>query len=236
MFQMVLFVPRLFALALAFLVLIALPASTADPVQERPGDRAVGSLKAPIVMIEYYSLDCSYCAKFHTETYPRLKREYIDTGLMRFVYRDFPLSWAALEAAILTHCVSPERFFAVFDMLLEAQSRWIQAESTAKAVARIGETQGVTSAQYQACLDERKWERQIYLGQKYASEVLGVTATPTFFINGEKLEGNIAFDTLAKGLDHMLNEIQRKSPDYTFRVQDSEERGLWDHVPTSKAR
>lgn len=196
----------------------------------------MGALTAPIVMIEYHSLDCRYCAKFHAETYPGLKRDYIDAGLVRFVYRDFPLSWAALEAAILTHCAPPESYFAVFDILLETQSRWVQAKSTAKAVAQIGETQGVTPAQYQTCLDERKWERQIYLGQKYASEVLGVTATPTFFINGEKFEGNIAFDKLARGLDHMLNEIQRTSPDYTYRIQDGKEGGLWVPVSTSQAR
>ena len=226
MFQKALLVARPSALSFALLVFIVLPASNADSIQEQPGDRALGSLWAPIVMIEYHSLDCIYCAKFHAETYPELKRAYIDTGLVRFVYRDFPLSWAALEAAILTHCAPPERYFTIFDMLLVAQSRWVQAESTARAVARIGETQGVTPAQYRACLDERKWERQIYLSHKYASEVLGVTATPTFFINGEKLEGNITFDELAKGLDHMLNEIQRKSPDYTHRAQGSEERGL----------
>ncbi len=209
------FFVRSAALALAALLIFASAVSAADPMQERPGDRALGSGDAPIVMIEYHSLDCPYCAKFHAETYPGLKRDYIDTGLVRFVYRDFPLSWAALEAAILAHCAPPERYFAVFDILLKTQSRWVKAESTSKAVARIGETQGVSPTQYQTCLDERKWERQIYHSQKFARETLGVTATPTFFINGEKLEGNIPFDKLAKGLDDMLNEIQRVNPDYT---------------------
>ena len=209
---------RITTTALAALLLLALsapPTFATDPIQERAGDRAVGVENAPIVMIEYHSLDCPYCAKFHAETYPGLKRDYIDTGLVRFVYRDYPLSWAALEAAILTHCAPPERYFAVFDILLKTQSNWVKAESTSKAVARIGETQGVTPTQYQACLDERKWQRHIYHSQKYAREALGVTATPTFFINGEKLEGNISFDKLATGLDHMLDEIHRVNPDYT---------------------
>jgi len=223
-------------LALAILVLLSLPVFAADPMRKLPGDRVFGSETAPIAMIEYHSLDCLYCAKFHAESYPQLKRHYIDTGLVRFIYRDFPLSWAALEAAILTHCAPPEHYFAVFDKLLKMQGRWTRAESTAKAVAQIGETEGVTTAQYQACLDERKWEQQIYHGQRHASEVLGVTATPTFFINGEKLEGNISFDKLAKGLDYILNDIQRDSPNYTRRDPAWKARGFWLRVSAGETR
>ena len=108
MLQSTLLFVRPVLLALVLLNIPTLHVSAADPMRVLPGERAVGSDTAPIVMIEYHSLDCSFCAKFHAESYPQLKRDYIDTGLVRFVYRDFPLSWAALEAAILTHCAPPE--------------------------------------------------------------------------------------------------------------------------------
>jgi protein-disulfide isomerase len=203
------------AVALAAFLLFALPAAAGDAMSAREGDREIGAATAPIVMIEYHSLDCPYCALFHAETFPALKRDYIDTGLVRFVYRDYPLSWAALAAAILSHCAPPERYFAVHAALLESQEHWSRAQPSVPAVAEIGEALGIAKADFDACLEARDWERQIFHSQKYARDILGVTSTPTFFINGEKLVGNIPFERLAAGLDDMLNEIQRESPNFT---------------------
>jgi protein-disulfide isomerase len=189
--------------------------AAADALAPRPGDRGLGAGEAPIVMVAYYSLDCPHCANFHLEVFPPLKEQYIETGKVRIVFRDFPLSWAALQAAILTHCAPPERYFAVQDALLKSIGQWSKAESTLKAVARIGETQGIPEAVYQACFDARVWERQVFEGQKFARDVLGVNSTPTFFINGEKLVGNISFVKLSRGLGDMLDEIARRGTDMT---------------------
>lgn len=201
------------AIFLLVTALITLPAAAAS-LPEQPGDRAIGSDDAQITMIEYYSLDCPHCATFHRDVFPQLKAQFIRTGKVRFVYRDFPLSWGALEAAVMTHCAPPERFFAVQDALLKNIGAWAKALPTVRAIAEIGAAEGVTSAQYQSCLDERVWERQIFESQKFARETLGVTATPTFFINGDKLVGNMAFEHLSEGLHHMLNEINGQGGDF----------------------
>ena len=147
-------------LAAALLFLAALvPPATAKGLDARPGDRALGAGDAPITMIEYYSLDCPHCAGFHRDMFPHLRGEFIETGKLPFVFRDFPLSWAALEAAILAHCAPPERFVAVQDALYKTLTQWSKVESTAKAVARTGETQDILQSAYQTCIDERKWER-----------------------------------------------------------------------------
>ena len=205
------------ALVFAILLLVgfALPVVAGEHLRARAGDRGLGASDAPIVMIEYYSLDCPHCAAFHAEVFPKLKAEFIDSGKVRFVFRDFPLSWAALEAAILTHCAPPERYFAVQDALLKSLGHWSKAESTLKAVGEIGTAQGVSEAVFQACLDARVWEQQVFESQQFAREVLGVKATPTFIINNNKLVGNIPFYKLSDGLTEMLNEIVRQSDNFT---------------------
>ncbi len=200
---------------LMLLAAFALPAGAGEHLAERAGDRGLGRSTAPIVMIEYYSLDCPHCAAFHADVFPRLKSEFIDTGKVRFVFRDFPLSWAALEAAIMTHCAPPERYFDMQNALLRSGDRWSTAESTRKAVGDIGAAEGVSEAAFQACLDARVWERQIFESQKFAREALGITATPTFLINNDKVEGNIPFDKLSDGLTDMLNDIALQSDNFT---------------------
>ena len=210
--------PGLLAAAMVVLILlagIALPARAGEHLAERAGDRGLGLSTAPIVMIEYYSLDCPHCAAFHLEAFPKLKAEFIDTGKVRFVFRDFPLSWAALEAAIMTHCAPHERYFDMQDALLRTAEQWSKAESTLKAVGEIGTAQGVSEAVFQACLDARVWEQQVFESQQFAREVLGVKATPTFIINNNKLVGNIPFYKLSDGLTEMLNEIVRQSDNFT---------------------
>lgn len=207
--------PRRLAVAAALAILLFAPftppAVADEHLAARPGDRVLGTDHAPIVMIEYYSLDCPFCASFHAETFPRLKAEYIDTGKVRFVFRDYPQSWAALEAAILTHCAPPERFFAVHEALLKTLGQWSKAESTIRAVAEVGETQGVSKETFKACIDARVLERQVFESQQFARNVLGVKSTPTFFLNRERLVGNVPFDKLSLGLDILLDEIARRS-------------------------
>jgi protein-disulfide isomerase len=210
--------PCLLAVAVVVLVLAAgqaLPARAGEHLADRVGDRGLGRSTAPIVMIEYYSLDCPHCAAFHLDAFPQLKAEFIDTGKVRFVFRDFPLSWAALEAAIMTHCAPPERYFDMQDALLRSGEQWSKAESTRKAVGEIGAAQGVSEATFQACLEARVWEQQVFESQKFARDVLGVKATPTFIINNDKLEGNVPFEKLSMGLTRLLNEITRHSDDFT---------------------
>lgn len=190
---------RFFLASLLVLILSATfrPAA-AGSMAGRPGDMVIGSADAPVTMIEYYSLNCPHCAVFHKQMFPALKARFIDTGLVRFVIRDFPLNWAAVEAAILTHCAGPERFLAVQDALFANPRLWSGAESTLLAIAEIGESVGVTRAEFKPCIEDGVLEKQVIESFEFAAQELGVEGTPTFFINGEKHVGGVSLERLAE--------------------------------------
>ena len=184
-------------LVLILLTCLLRPAA-AEELAARPGDVVLGQAGAPITMVEYYSLNCSHCAAFHRKIFPQLKTDYIDSGKIRFVFRDFPLSWAALEAAMLTHCAAPEDFLSVQDALFASISQWSGSDSALLAIAKIGEANGVERAAYKQCVEDGVLPSQILENYKFASETLGIEGTPTFFINGEKHVGSISLERLAE--------------------------------------
>ena len=190
---------RLFLAGLLALIFAAtLHPAGAGSMPERPGDMVIGSADAPVTMIEYYSLNCPHCAVFHKQMFPALKAQFIDTGQVRFVIRDFPLNWAAVEAAILTHCAEPERFLAVQDALFANPRLWSGAESTLLAIAEIGESVGITRAEFKSCIEDGALEKQVIESYEFATKELGVEGTPTFFINGEKHVGGVSLERLAE--------------------------------------
>lgn len=192
--------------AAMFTPLVSLSATSATvEFLERPGDIAMGDPEAPIVMLEYYSLNCPHCAAFHKIVFPDLKRTYIETGKVRFVFRDFPLSWPALEAAVLLHCAGPDLYFGLQDALFKSAREWNVAEGSLQALAGIGEEHGVERAEFKRCLEDGAFERQVLESYKFANEEVGVDGTPTFVINGEKHVGGMSFETLSELFDGLSN-------------------------------
>lgn len=107
---------------------VALAKVTAD-------DKVLGDRDAPVTMIEYSSLTCPHCAHFHTDVLPRIKKEYIDTGKVKLVLRDFPLNQPALIAAQIAHCVPEDRYFGFVSVLFETQAAWAISEDPAAALS-----------------------------------------------------------------------------------------------------
>ena len=198
------FSPRQFVLAVPlFLCLTAavLKPVSAENMDVRPGDMMFGQVSAPNTVIEYYSLNCPHCAEFHKLVFPVLKTKYIDSGQIRFIFRDFPLNWSAVEAAVLAQCAGPERYLAAQDALFTSLRQWSAAEPSLLAIAEIVETVGVTRAELKHCVKEGALEKQVLQNFEFAKEELGVNATPTFFINGEKHVGGISLELLAEILE-----------------------------------
>lgn len=184
-----------------FLAVALMRPAMAGVMDPRPGDVVFGSVDAPVTMIEYYSLNCSHCAAFHKDIFPGLKVDHIDTGRVRFVLRDFPLNWPAAEAAILTHCAGPRRFLAVQDALFASYRRWSAAIPSILAVAEVGESVGVTRAEFKTCVEAGDLQQQIIDSFEYASGTLGLEGTPAFFINGMKHVGGISSERLGDIID-----------------------------------
>ncbi|MCP3397551.1 MULTISPECIES: DsbA family protein [unclassified Bradyrhizobium] len=169
-------------------------------------DMALGSKDAAVTITEYASMTCPHCAAFNEQVFPKIKSEYIDTGKVRYIFREFPLDIKAAAGSMLSRCIAKDdaqKYFAVTDMLFRQQSDWVM-KNTTETLTRIGKQAGLTQQQVEACLKDQALLDKIAADQKYASDVLKVDSTPTFFINGEKIKGEASFEEFAKKINPLL--------------------------------
>jgi protein-disulfide isomerase len=171
------------------------------PVNLTPEDRVLGSPDAPFTIIEYASITCPHCATFHQQTYPELKRRYIDTGKMRLVFRELPTAPANLAMAgfLMARCAPEDKYFDVLSLLFERQIPIIQAFQTGgpgarDELVRIARAVGVTEEQFDACIrDNDEIERITRVGDD-ANRAYGAMSTPAVIINGEAHFGAMPID------------------------------------------
>jgi len=198
--------PRRHALALPLAALLAAPraggavAQTADP---RLGERSVGRADAPVTVLEYFSFTCSYCAAFHRDTYPRVKRELIDTGTVRLVFRDFPLDQIALTAHVAARCLPPERYEAFAGALFATQDRWAFARgvNNTDEIAKIAALAGMSRAEFDACQRDEAVRRAVLENRLAGEREHNVQATPSFVAGGRTVPGAISFERFRQMVD-----------------------------------
>lgn len=167
------------------------------------GEVVLGNADAPVTIVEYSSLTCPHCGAFHRETLPDLTEKYIDKGLVKIYFRPFPFDPYATAGAMLAYCVPPRAQVSFLDILFKRQSQWIQAEKPMDALQAMAKQAGLSETDFVVCLKDQKRLDGIRDIQSRAAEELGVRSTPTFFINGEKIEGNqplAAFEKILKPL------------------------------------
>jgi protein-disulfide isomerase len=168
-------------------------------------DIMVGSDKAPVTIIEYASMTCPHCAHFSATTFPELQKKYIDTGKVRFTLRSFPLDALAAAGFMLARCADKDKYMPIVETLFAKQSDWVVKEPL-PALKEIAKQFGFTEDSFNACLANQKVLDEIQAVRDHAVEKLGVNSTPTFFINGKKLVGDLSMDQLAKEIDPYLKE------------------------------
>ncbi len=169
-------------------------------------DMALGPANAAVTITEYASMTCPHCAAFNDTVFPKIKAAYIDTGKIRYVFREFPLDIKAAAASMLSRCIAKDdsaKYFAVTDLLFRSQNDWV-VKNTTEALTRIGKQAGLSQQQVEDCLKDQSLLDKIVADQKYASEVLTVNSTPTFFINGEKIKGETSFEEFDKRIKALL--------------------------------
>ncbi len=169
------------------------------------GDVMVGSDKAPVTVIEYASMTCPHCAHFATTTYPELKQRYIDTGKVRYTLREFPLDALAAAGFMIARCGGNDKYMPIVETLFAKQSDWIVKEPL-PALKSIAKQFGFTEDSFNECLANQKLLDSIQEVRDHAAEKLGVNSTPTFFINGKKLIGDLSIDQMAKEIDPYLKD------------------------------
>lgn len=153
----------------------------------KPGDlrdESLGKADAPVTIIEYASMTCSHCATFHTESMGHLKEKYIDTGKVRYIFREFPLDPLAYAAALLARCAGEGKFFAMLDLLFKQQRAWAYTEKPEEALLAIVRQAGFTQDSFNTCLQDQASYASLQKGRQRASETFKVDSTPSFFING----------------------------------------------------
>jgi len=174
--------------------------SGADKTQT---DRS-GADKTQVTVVEYASMTCSHCAKFHTTVYPDFKKKYIDTGKVRFILREFPLDPIAAGAFALARCLPEDKYYPMVEVLFEQQKNWAFVPDPPKALLAIAKQAGFTEQSFEACLTDQKLSQAIEESAPRANEKFGVSGTPTFFINGQMLRGEATLEALSKVIDPMI--------------------------------
>jgi protein-disulfide isomerase len=168
-------------------------------------EMALGAADAPVTIVEFSSLTCPHCAAFEQNVFPMLQSQYIDTGKVRFVSREFPLDIRATSGSMLARCVAngdAPRYFEVVDMLFKRQEGLV--ENTLETMNDIGKHYGMDEEAVANCIKDQPLLDKIAADQKVAFEQLKVDATPYFFVNGERLRGSMSFEELEEKIKPLL--------------------------------
>ncbi len=165
----------------------------------------LGQADAPVTIIEYASMTCSHCAAFHEETYPKLLKDYIETGKVRFVLREFPLDPLATAASMLARAAGDKRT-AMVSLLFAQQKNWAFVAKPLDALEQMVKQAGISTETFQKVLGDKELRQNVLTVRQRAAEKFGVDSTPTFFINGDRRNGEISVGDLDKVLAPYLDK------------------------------
>ena len=199
---------RLALTAAAALALISLAAAPAPGSQQiRSDDMVMGSPKAKVTVIEYASASCPHCARFNDEIFPAFKAKYIDTGKVRYVFREYLTEPVEVAAAgfMLARCAGKDKYFKVVDQVFRGQETMYKTGDVRGVLLKIGQDNGMTEAQYMACLTNTATKDALFKKVDGYAEHDKIESTPSFLIGDQKLEGE---QTLAD-LDAAIAKARR---------------------------
>mgnify|MGYP003965075199 CR=1 FL=1 len=169
-------------------------------------DSVLGNVNAPIEIIEFSDYQCSYCQRFHVSTFPDLKENYIDTGKVKFIYRDYPLTFHAnaMPAAAAAECAGDQdMYYEMQDVIFVNLNEWSSSPEADQLFATYATELGLDIAEFESCYASEEVQEEIK-GDMRDGITAGVRATPTFFINGQKLEGAQPYSVFESVLESML--------------------------------
>jgi protein-disulfide isomerase len=182
-------------------------AASADDVtrpQSLP-DMALGPAGAKVAIVEYGAPTCPHCAKFNKDVFPKIKSEYVDSGKVRYVFRNFPLNIKDLACEMLARNIARDdavKYFTVVDIMFRQQDQLV--EKTGDTLKLIGRQAGLSVQAVEDCLKDQAMQDKIAAVQKYAEDVLKVDGTPTFFVNGQVIVGEASFEEFDQRIKSLL--------------------------------
>lgn len=169
-------------------------------------DMVLGSADAPVEMIEYASFTCPHCARFHADVWPQLKADYIDTGKVKFVYREVYFDRFGLWASMIARCAGETRFFAFTELLYEEQRNWAGSSDPQAVIdnlRKLAKTAGMTDETLDSCMSDADQAQALVGWYQANAERDGIDSTPSFVIAGEKYS-NMTYAELQAILDEKL--------------------------------
>ncbi len=170
------------------------PDASFDKVEITKDDFVLGKDSAPVTLVEYASLTCPHCAQFHQNTLPGIKKEFIETGKVKLVYRDFPLDQLALSGSMIARCAGRDRYFAFIDVMFAQQATWARDTNPLTALSRIARLGGMSQAEFDACIKNRKIADAVVQQRLDGDKKFGINATPTVIINGKRYSGGLTLE------------------------------------------
>lgn len=190
-------------LLLAGAPLLAPGLAHAQAANPRLAERTTGRADAPVTVQEFFSLTCSHCAAFHRDTWPRVKKELVETGQVRMIWRDFPLDRVGLLAAMVARSLPPERYEGFISTLLANQDRWAFGQNPAEELAKLATLAGMSRTQFEAVAKDEGLERAILEQRQTGERQYSIQATPTFVFQGSRgnpitHSGNLSFERFAE--------------------------------------
>tara|TARA_B100000700_G_scaffold65056_1_gene71883 strand:- start:2322 stop:2939 length:618 start_codon:yes stop_codon:yes gene_type:complete len=190
-----------------FLSKIALSNET-SALEITENDFIIGDDNAPITIIEYASMSCSHCADFHINTLPDLKKEYIDTGIARMIFRDYPFNYPALLGSMMMRCISEEVRYDYMNALYQLQTTWVDKDPkvSKKELYKIMQSGGMTKEEFDSCYGNLDNENLILEGVMAAQNSFNIKSTPSFVINGNIVQGNKNIKEFRQIIDKILSE------------------------------
>ncbi len=166
---------------------------------------SVGSDDAKVTIVEYASMTCPHCSRFHNDVYPKLKEKYVDTGKVRFIFREFPLDNLAAAASMLARCSGDGKALPMISVLFSKMDDWAFVRSNpVPALFEIAKQAGFTKESFEKCLQDQALLDKLIKQKDVAAQEFKVSSTPTFFINGEKLQGAPNVENFAAVIDPLL--------------------------------
>ena len=168
-------------------------------------EMALGPADASVTVTEYASITCPHCAAFNANTFPKIKAAYIDTGKIRYVFREFPLDPVAAASSVLSRCIAKDdaaKYFAVTDLLF--RQNWSKVTKPRETLNQVGKQAGLDEQQVGTCLKDEAVFNEIVAERAYATAKLGINSTPTFLINDDKVVGNTPFEEFDRRIKALL--------------------------------
>ncbi len=171
-------------------------------------DFVIGDVNAPITIIEYASMSCSHCANFHVNKLDTIKKEYIDTGKVRYVFRDFPFNFPALLGSMIMHCTPNDVRYEYMNALYKLRKSWVLRENakSKEELYKIMQSGGMTKEEFEACISNTELENKILQGIIDAQKEFNISTTPSFIINGNIVQGDKSLKEFRQIIDKILSE------------------------------